>query len=119
MISSLRVNPWLTPSTMLATRVRLRPWRSRERRLVLAGATSTEESSWLINTPSGRVRDNSPLGPFTVTAKPLRLTVTLAGTGIGALPIRDMDQSPRSIDVAEHFAADTLLAGVTVAHHTF
>ena len=77
---------------MLATRVRLRPWRSREIRLVLVGATTIVLASWLTLTPSGRVRSSSPFGPFTLTVRPSRETVTLSGTGTGFFPMRDMVQ---------------------------
>ena len=104
---------------MLATRVRLRPWRSREIRLVLVGVTTIVLASWLTLTPSGRVRSSSPFGPFTLTVRPSRETVTLSGTGTGFFPMRDMVFSSGSVDVTEHFAADALSASIAVTHDPF
>ncbi|MNC99921.1 hypothetical protein D3C83_183710 [compost metagenome] len=47
-----------------------------------------------LTTISGRmVLFSSPFGPLTVTSAPLMVTVTPLGTGIGNLPIRDIDKS--------------------------
>jgi hypothetical protein len=37
-----------------------------------------------------KLRESSPLGPFTRTVEPSTVTCTLPGTSTGRLPIRDM-----------------------------
>src|SRR5688572_22361482 len=61
------------------------------------------------------VRDSSPFGPFTVMALPLTVTVTPLGTGIGFLPIRDMDR--RSLpDEGEELATGVGASRLRIRH---
>ena len=66
------------------------------------------------------MKESSPFGPFAFTVWPSTLAVTPAGTATGFLPIRDIVNLPwfccRSEDLAEHFAAHVLLAGVVIGH---
>ena len=44
--------------------------------------------------PAGSSRSSCPWGPLTLTELPLRVMVTLEGTGIGERPIRDIRPHP-------------------------
>src|SRR5947209_8481958 len=115
MMSSSRLNPSVTPRTLLATSARIRPWKARERPSSLARVNWTTLFS--IETPmpgtTGVVR--VPFGPLTVTTFPSCLTSTPFGTGISFLPMRDMGLSLPNL--AKHFAADAALDGFLSGQH--
>src|SRR3954468_24409327 len=96
---------------MLFTSGRERPHMARERVLSSRGARVISPFSWRISISSATVQASWPLGPFTVTVWPSRVTVTPAGTAIAFFPIRDI-----SIDPAEHFTAHVLIACGRVGH---
>src|ERR1700733_6208175 len=62
---------------------------------------------------SAMVCESVPLGPFTVTSRPLMVTSTPLGTVIGSLPMRLMSDLP-SPDVGEDFPAYSLLGALTI-----
>src|SRR3954453_18533447 len=88
------------------------------------GSTVTPLSPIATLTSSGTTNDSSPLDPFTRTCCPSIVAVTPDGTTTGFLPTRDIARLPilfaplrRSEDLAEHFAADVLLASLVIGHH--
>jgi hypothetical protein len=82
--------PFDTPSTMLARRVRVRPWALLDSRVSSGRVTISSSPSRVMVMDGRNVRVSSPLGPFTVTVWPSMVTSTPAGTGMGILPIRDI-----------------------------
>src|SRR5688572_16047641 len=62
-----------------------------------------------------KVRESSPLGPFTLTVEPSTVTVTLVGMVTGFLPILDMSTSPHQ---RHDFAANLVRASLLVGHHS-
>src|SRR6266542_3094968 len=110
--------PLVTPSTMLAIRLRVRPcrarfWRSSSGRVTL---TVLPASSYSMRMFAWTGTSSLPLGPSTKTLPSATRTLTPAGTAIGCLPMRDIAGPPRSIHGAEQLAADALGAGTAVAH---
>src|SRR4051812_43527332 len=113
---------------MLWIRLRVSPCNDRATRSSLERVTTIALTSVsCLTVISGRKLDSSlPLGPSTRTVLPSTVTLTLAGTGTGCFPIRDitklrthpplrvgMDALPHG---AEDFAADPLAAGLAIAH---
>jgi hypothetical protein len=90
MISSSFEKPSVTPTTMLLTRVRVRPCSERFCRSSFGRSTMSCDSSWRTVMAPGMPRERVPFGPFTVTCAPSMATSTPPGTAMGALPIRDM-----------------------------
>src|SRR5580765_4878117 len=99
---------------MLFTSERVRPCWARFSRSSSGRSTSSWLSSWRIWITPGMLRSSEPFGPATVIWRSLIVTVTPLGTGIGALPIRDIS----SPDVTEDLAADALLAGLAVGQQS-
>src|SRR6476661_1629757 len=107
--------PWLTPKTMLFTRVRDSPCSDLLRRSSSGRWTSRVPScSHATVIGSGTVCDRTPLGPCTVTVRPSMETSTPVGTVIGCLPMRDISSAPLSPDEGEDFPAHALLGGLPV-----
>src|SRR5579871_2239667 len=114
-ISSRFSNPFVTPSTMFATSVRVRPWRERSGPRSVGRVTVMVSPSCTIDMRAGTCWRSSPFGPCTVTRPGSTRTVTPAGTSIGCLPIRlkswVLSVGSRLPDETDHFAADSLLLG--------
>src|SRR5690242_6555342 len=97
------------------------------RAFLVSSRGSTAMPSPVLDTliSSGSVKASSPLGPFTLTIWPSTTACTLAGTGTGRLPVRDMALvplsatagSPQSEHVAQDLAAHLLLARPRIGHH--
>src|SRR3954452_7063290 len=85
---------------MLFTRVRERPHMAWARWPSTFLVSRSSAPSCLISISSATVQASCPLGPFTVTVWPSRVTVTPLGTATAFFPIRDI-----SVDPAEDFAA--------------
>src|ERR1051326_189338 len=83
----------VTPSTMLATSVRVRPWSALWRASSDGRFTTTVPSSSDSCISSCSAREISPFGPFTVTWCPSICAVTPLGSATGFLPIRDIPGS--------------------------
>src|SRR4030095_7550338 len=75
---------------MLAMSDRVRPCSARCRSSSEGRSTVTVPFSTLTCMSGCSFRETSPLGPFTVIAGPLTVTVTPLGTGTGFRPIRDI-----------------------------
>src|SRR4051794_15586932 len=96
---------------MLATSVRDRPHIACARVVSLRLVSSSSPPSCLTSISSATVQASWPLGPFTVTVWPSRVTVTPEGMATAFFPIRDI-----SVDPAEHFAAHVGVARRGVRH---
>src|SRR5262245_25578918 len=96
---------------MLFTRVRERPHMACARVVSTRLESSSSCPSWRTSISSATVQASWPLGPFTVTVWPSRVTVTPAGTATDFFPIRDI-----SVDPAEHFAAHVRVPRGRVRH---
>src|SRR5262245_30325745 len=96
---------------MLFTRVRERPHMACARVVSTRLESSSSWPSWRTSISSATVQASWPLGPFTVTVWPSRVTVTPAGTGTDFFPIRDI-----LVDPAEDFAAHVRIARRGVGH---
>src|SRR5438067_490279 len=110
--------PLVTPSTMLAIRLRVRPcrarfWRSSSGRVTRMTLAAVSYSTLMLR--CGRTL-SLPSGPSTRTSPSSRATLTLAGTGTGCLPIRDIFRPLTLPNRAEELAAQPLGAGLAVAH---
>src|SRR5258708_2128422 len=119
-MSSSRLNPSVTPRTLLATSARMRPWNARDLPSSLERVNCTTLFSIVTPMPGTTAVFRVPLGPFTVTTFPSCLISTPFGTGISFLPIRDMGNllTRRSLpDLAEDFAADAALDGFLSGQH--
>src|SRR4030095_14743801 len=91
-ISSRLVNPWLTPCTMLCTRLRESPCNAFALRVSAARTSDTRLSCTFAVISRGSVHCNFPLGPSTDTCPPSpTFTLTLSGISIALFPIRDME----------------------------
>src|SRR5207248_11156892 len=110
-----RLNPSVTPRTLLATSARIRPWKARDFPSSSVRVNCTTLFSMVTPMPETTAVVRVPFGPFTVTTLPSCLTSTPFGTGISFLPIRDMGFS--SPDLAKHFAADAALDGFLSGQH--
>src|ERR1051325_9311233 len=109
-MSSSRLNPSVTPWTLLATSARIRPCSERDFPSSLPRLNCTTVS--LISTPIPGTTgvESDPFGPLTVRVLPSFRTSTPLGSGIGFFPIRDMGLSLP--DLAEDLAADAALGGL-------
>src|SRR5687768_9811355 len=116
-MSSCLEKPFVTPSTMLAMRVRESPCSALCFGSSLGRFTVTVPLSWEISMSAGMARESSPFGPFTVMRLPSRVIVTPEGTEIGFFPIRDIDVFPLP-DEGEDFAARARLTRLPVRHQT-
>src|SRR5919106_1093666 len=105
-ISSVFSKPLVTPSTMLATSVRVRPCRARSSPRSVGRATTSSASFCSIVIRRGTVCESSPSGPFTITRPGESDTETPAGICIGLFPIRLIVLSPNE---ADDLAADSEL----------
>src|SRR5215469_14804092 len=113
-ISRVFLYPSVTPTIMLATRVRDSPCSSLARRSSLGRFTlSVPSSARSAVIGSARVCASSPLGPFTRISCPVMVMSTPAGTGIGLRPMRDMVSLPLP-DPGEDFPAHVSLTGLPV-----
>src|SRR6266581_3676532 len=83
-------NPAVTPSTMFATSVRVRPCNALCRDSSDGRFTTTEVSSSVSAMSACSVRLISPFGPFTVIFCPSSFAVTPSGNATGFLPMRDI-----------------------------
>src|SRR5207302_1857386 len=92
---------------MLATSVRVRPWRARSSPRSVGRVTTSSPSRCSIFMRAGTCCVSAPSGPFTITRPGSIDTETLDGTSMGFLPIRLM----RLPDEADDLAADPLLLG--------
>src|SRR4051795_10947571 len=102
---------------MLATSVRVRPWRDLLSRSSSGRVTDSTPSSPRSTTIGSTTRWLSvPFGPFTVMSAPSIVTSTPDGTGMGMRPIRDMSQPLP--DVGENFSAYSTLGGLPVGQQT-
>src|SRR6266540_1003642 len=110
-------NPLVTPSTMLAKRVRVSPCSERCRRSSEGRSTRTVPFSMTIRMSAWKVCSRVPLGPFTDTRDPSTPTSTPEGMVMGCLPIRDISL-PRLPDVRENFPAHAKLLGLAVGQHS-
>src|SRR6478752_2524958 len=96
---------------MLATRVRERPHIACARWPSVRLESVSSPPSCFTSISSATVQESWPLGPFTVTVWPSRVTVTPAGTATAFFPIRDI-----SVDPAEDFAAHVRVTRGRVRH---
>src|SRR5436305_5928593 len=113
-ISSRFSKPSVTPWTMFATSVRVRPCRARCSPRSVGRVTRSSSSTCTILMSRGTLSVSSALGPFTVT-RPGSIEIdTPDGTGIGCFPIRDMARSP---DLRHDLATDALAPRVVTGHH--
>src|SRR5262245_2900662 len=100
---------------MLATSVRVRPWRDRCWRSSDGRVTTIDPSSWATVMSSGASHWSSPRGPLTRMWLPEMDTSTPDGTGMGFWPILLIAaRSAPSPHVAEDLAADLALARLAV-----
>src|SRR6185437_5167076 len=99
---------------MLATRVRDRPCSARTLPSSLGLVTFRVPLSRVISMGGVSSRASVPLGPFTLTARPSRVTSTPPGISTGSRPIRDIAVS--SPDVGEDFPAYAALVRLLVGH---
>src|SRR3954454_4096919 len=99
---------------MLNSSARVRPCIARSRGASLGRVTSRLPSSSVRLTSGTTSRVSVPLGAVTLLLRPSISILTALGTGIGCLPIRDI-QSPH---VAQNFAANSLLTRHMARHHT-
>src|SRR5215467_2056575 len=86
-MSSVFENPPVTPRTMLAISVRVRPCSCLLRFSSLGRCTFTDPFSTETSIGSAQRSFSSPLGPLTVTTRSLTPTFTPDGTAIGIRPI--------------------------------
>src|SRR6476619_4892829 len=106
--------PSVTPTTMLLTSVRVRPWSCLWVFCSVGRVTTSVPSSRLTVMSGWSDRDRVPLGPFTVTFRPSIVTSTPDGTVMGRRPILDM--AVRLPDEREDFAAQLRLARLLAGH---
>src|SRR3954447_14545350 len=97
---------------MLAISERVSPCRARCS--PRSGGRLTRSSPSACSTVMSRLMRSSswPPGPATRTTSGSIVTVTVAGTGMGFLPMRDMPLP----DLRDHFAADAGLPGLVAGH---
>src|SRR3954466_14208756 len=111
-MSSDRAKPVVTPWTMLATSVRVRPCSWRERRESLGRSTRTSPLSTVTFISRSSFCETFPLGPSTLTRPGCALTFTLSGILMMSLPMRDMVGSLP--DGGDELAAEVLLARLAI-----
>src|SRR5919198_2766761 len=98
--------PFVTPSTMFATSVRVSPCSARSSPRSVGRLTTSSPSRCSILMRAGTCCESSPSGPFTWTRPGESATLTLAGSSIGLFPIRLISSLP---DETDDFAADSAL----------
>src|SRR4029079_11528345 len=98
---------------MLATSERVSPCRARCSPRSVGRVTLSSSPSWATLMSRGMRSESSPLGPCTRTTSGSIVTVTLDGTEMGFLPMRDMGRLP---DLCHDLAADALLARLMAGH---
>src|SRR4051812_30102819 len=122
MISNFFSYPVVTPVTMLATNVRVRPCSD-----LLTRSSSGRETcnsplsprATLIGSATRCSRE--PLGPSTVTSCPSTVTSTPSGIVTGSLPMRDISLPPRphfSPHVGDDFATHAITVRLPVGQKT-
>src|SRR6266576_6941482 len=113
-------NPSVTPTTILASKDRVRPCRLRLNPSSSGRSTRAVPSSTTIRMLTCMVWVRDPRGPFTVTMlSPPTATSTPPGNAMGCFPILlIVPLVPRpSPHVREYFAADAVARRVFVRHH--
>src|SRR5215204_5407847 len=98
---------------MLATSERVSPCRARCSPRSVGRVTTSVPSSWAIEMSRWTRSLSSPRGPATRTTSGSIETVTVAGTGMGLRPMRDMALP----DLGDDLAADARLARVVTGNH--
>src|SRR3954468_8283343 len=98
---------------MLAISERVSPWRARCSPRSVGRVTTSSESCCSTAMSRDLRSSRLPRGPLTRTTSGSIVTVTPLGTGMGCLPIRDI-QLP---DVGHDFAADALAPCLVAGHH--
>src|SRR4051812_13760833 len=114
-MSSDREKPVVTPRTMFATSVRVRPCSWRERRESFGRSTRISPFSTVTLISRSSFCSTLPLGPSTCTRPGCAVTLTLSGILMGSLPMRDMCVSLP--DGGDELAAEVLLARVAIDEH--
>src|SRR4249920_2366688 len=99
---------------MFATSDLDRPCSARTLPSSLGLVTVMTPSFWDTSMGSATSSESCPLGPLTVTSRPLMVTSTPLGIGTGIRPIRDIAVS--SPDVGEDFPAHAALDRLPVGH---
>src|SRR3970282_927204 len=103
------MKPSVTPSTMLASRARLKPCSALDSLVSSSRATVTTPSSIWKLTRSVNSRESCPLEPLTLTRVPATSTSTPEGKVTGIFPIRLI--SPH---LADDLATETTPTRLTV-----
>src|SRR3954467_15102255 len=98
---------------MFAISERVSPCRARCSARSVGRVTSRLPSSWTTSIARFLRSSRLPRGPFTRTTSGSTVTVTVEGTGMGFLPIRDMTRLP---DLGDDLAADARSAGLVAGH---
>src|SRR4051812_25276913 len=104
---------------MFATSDRVRPCSARCSARSVGRRTRSSSPSWTTSMSRDLRSWRSPRGPATRTSSGSTVTLTLPGTGMGFLPIRDIatfERSGRLSDVGDDFAAHAVLAGLVARH---
>src|SRR5262245_58381450 len=112
--------PLVTPSTMLAMRLRVRPCKARLPR------SSSGRLTWIAFAFSSKAifmlgwADSSslPLGPSTRTRPSVTCTLTLEGTTTGCFPMRDMVTPLFSPNSTQKLAPESLGPSLAITHHS-
>src|SRR5215210_2335152 len=106
--------PFVTPSTMFAIRLRVRPWSARCSPRSVGRSTRISPSSCF--TPMSRfLRSASwPFGPFTLTSSGSIVISTPSGTATGCFPMRLMAGSPH---LRHELATHACATGLVPRHH--
>src|SRR4051794_9605216 len=106
--------PSVTPVTMFAIRLRVRPCSARCSPRSVGRVTTTFPSSFSTAMSRGLRSSSDPRGPLTRTTSGSIATSTPVGSGMGCLPMRLTGSSP---DVGDDLAADALAARLVAGHH--
>src|ERR1700712_1342844 len=100
---------------MFAISDRVRPCSARCSARSVGRLTSRLPSSWTTSMARFLRSSRLPRGPVTRTTSGSTVTVTVEGTSMGFLPIRDMTRLP---DLGDDLATDARGAGIVTGHHT-
>src|SRR4051812_42606447 len=98
---------------MFAISERVSPCRARCSARSVGRVTVSTPSSWETSIARFLRSSRLPRGPFTRTTSGSTVTVTVEGTGMGFLPIRDMTRLP---DLGDDLAADARSASLVAGH---
>src|SRR5437870_3506170 len=98
---------------MFATSERVSPCRARCSARSVGRLTSSCPSSWVTSMARFLRSSRLPRGPVTRTTSGSIVMVTVEGTGMGFLPMRDIAQLP---DLGDDLAADARRAGLVAGH---